>query len=75
MIAEIKPLAEVTQEAIQVLYKEIGVVDTVRFLNQFTSGYGNYTEEREQLFADLTVDEIIAQIKQGRKATTTHNKS
>ncbi len=60
---EMKPLAEVTQKAIQVLCHEIGIVNTVRFVNQFSTGYGNYTEEREQLFADLTLDEIVEQIK------------
>ncbi len=44
--------------------KEIGVVNTVRFLNQFTVGYGDYTAERDTLFADLTLDELLAAIKQ-----------
>ena len=43
MMVDTRPLAEVTQEAISILYREIGVVNTVRFLRQFTSGYGNYT--------------------------------
>jgi len=60
---ERKPLAEVTQTAIQVLCREMGIVDTVRFVNQFMPGYGNYTEEREQLFADLTLDEIVLAIR------------
>jgi hypothetical protein len=44
-------------------------VNTVRFMNQFMIGYGNYTEERETLFANLTVDDIVAAIK--RKQTRT----
>jgi len=27
------------------------------------TGYSNYTEERESLFADLTLDDIVAEIK------------
>jgi hypothetical protein len=38
-------------------------VNTVRFLNQFTVGYGDYTAERDALFADLTLDEILATMK------------
>jgi len=60
---EVKPLAEITQDAIRILCHEIGLVNTVRFVNQFTVGYGNYTEEREALFADLTMDEIVSAIK------------
>lgn len=55
-----KPLSEITQEAVDILFKEIGIVSTVRFLNQFTIGYGNYTEEREALFKDVALDEIVA---------------
>ena len=63
MMLETNPLNQITHEAIQVLYQEIGVVNTVRFLNQFTLGYGDYTAERDALFADLTLDDILAEIK------------
>ena len=65
MIVSTKPLAEVTHEAIGILLREIGVVDTVRFLNQFTGGLG--TEEREQLFGELTLDEIVTAIEHDQK--------
>lgn len=67
MMASTAPLAEITQEAIRVLFREIGVANTVRFLNQYTAGYGNYTEEREQLFGHLTMDEIVASIKEDQE--------
>ncbi len=66
MMIDTRPLTEITEDALKVLYKELGVVDTLRFINQFTPGYGNYTEERDQLFADATLDDLIAQIKQKR---------
>ena len=68
MIAETKPLAEITQEAIQILFREMGVVNTVRFINQYTTGYGNYTEERRELFENQTVADFVKQIKQRRDA-------
>ena len=66
MMIETKPLAEITQDAIQILFREIGVVNTVRFINQFTTGYGDYTEERSELFAEQTLDDLLSQIKQRR---------
>jgi hypothetical protein len=68
MAREPKPLAEITQDALRVLCREIGVVNTVRFVGQFSTGYGNYTEEREQLFADMTLDDIVSQIKHDQAA-------
>jgi hypothetical protein len=35
-------------------------------VSQFTVGYGNYTEEREQLFADMTLDDMVSEIKRRR---------
>ena len=66
MITETLPLAEVTKEALRVLYREIGVVNTIRFVNQFTTGYGDYTQERKVLFKDLTLDDLLAEIKRNR---------
>jgi hypothetical protein len=55
-----KPLSEVTKRAVDVLSKEIGIADTVRFLNQFSAGYGDYTKERGTLFEDLTLEETLS---------------
>lgn len=66
MIIDTKPLADVTTTALKVLYREIGVVDTVRFINQYTAGFGNYTQERRTRFAGMTLDEIVAEIEQRR---------
>jgi hypothetical protein len=67
MILETKPLVEITRDAIQVLSKEIGIVNTIRFLTQFTAGYGNYTQEREQLFAEKGLEAIMQEIKQRKR--------
>lgn len=63
MTVHLRPLAEVTQEAIRVLSRELGVADTLRFMGQFTTGSGNYTEERDRLFEGLTLDDILAEIR------------
>ena len=67
MITEMRPLIEINQQAIGLLYKELGVVDAVRFLKQFTQGYGNYTQEREVLFGKKSLDEIVSEIEKRRK--------
>jgi hypothetical protein len=67
MITDARPLIEINQQAISLLYKELGVIDAVRFLNQFTQGYGNYTQEREEMFANKSLDEIVEEIEKRRK--------
>ena len=67
-----KPLAEITAQAIRVLCREIGVVNTARFLNQFSTGLGNYTKERSKIIGEPTVDDLIAEIHEAKalKKTT-----
>ena len=67
MITDARPLIEINQQAISLLYKELGVVDAVRFLKQFTKGYGNYSQERDALFANKSLDEIVSEIEKRRK--------
>ncbi len=63
MSGQTKSLSQITQQAIEILSKEIGIAGTVRFLNQFSTGYGNYTKEREGLFKDLMLDEILERMQ------------
>ena len=70
MAVETRPLAEITTVALKVLYREIGIVNTVRFINQFTTGYGDYTQERQELFAGMTLNDIVSAIKRKRGAGT-----
>jgi hypothetical protein len=69
MITDSRPLIEINHQAINLLYKELGVVDAVRFLKQFTQGYGNYTQEREIVFANKSLDDIVREIEKRRKTT------
>ena len=63
MILDTKPLMEINQYALRLLYKEMGVVDAIRFLRQYTSGFGDYVQERDALFGEKTLDEIIAEME------------
>lgn len=67
MKIQAKPLSEITQQTTHILYREMGVAHTIRFLNQFTMGYGDYIEEREQWLKDLSLEDIVSEIKQMRR--------
>jgi hypothetical protein len=57
-------LNDITNQALHVLAREIGAADTMRFLGQFSTGTGNYTEERAALFDHLTLDNVLAEIRE-----------
>jgi uncharacterized protein YycO len=74
MIVQTKPLNDINKEAIDILCQQIGLVNTMRFVNQFNTGYGNYTEEREKLFANMTLDDIVSEIEEMRNQGLFSNK-
>jgi hypothetical protein len=67
MITQARPLAEITNRATGILYKELGVVDTIRFMSQFSAGQGNYTHDRETWLRDISLDQAIAEIRNKSK--------
>lgn len=62
-----KTLSEINSIAVNILCEKIGLVNTIRFINLFSKGYGNYTEERDQLFGKMTLNDAISEIKKTRK--------
>ncbi len=54
-----KTLNRIREEGISVLNKKLGPVDTIRFLQQFDTGYGDYTRERENILGNPPVEEIV----------------
>lgn len=71
MSAEIRPLAEVNAQGTEILIREMGVVDALRFLNQFRPGSGDYTKERGRWLDKLSLEQIVSEIKAGRKKRRT----
>lgn len=66
MSPKTKPLSRLNEEAIQLLTKELGVADTARFIRQFTTGTGDYTEERRERFAETSLGELLEEIEERR---------
>jgi hypothetical protein len=48
-----------------------GQVDRMRFVGEFTVGYDDFTAEREELFRDMTLGDMIAGIKKRRRQPVT----
>ena len=70
MSVHIQPISELTNRARHALVQELGVIDAMRFLNQFRAGNGDYTAEREHLLKGETVKSIVAGIKAQRSGVT-----
>ena len=61
---------ELQRKGWKALVNALGYVDAIRFIRQFDSGSGDYTQERHQWLDKLTMDEIIADIEQRQQNET-----
>jgi hypothetical protein len=66
MITRPRTLEQIRLVGLEALAKELGPVGMVRFLQQFETGHGNYSSERHQWLDQLSIDELVDQIKQHR---------
>ncbi len=69
MNTQARPIFEISRQATNVLFEKIGAVDTIRFLNQFSVGRGDYTKEREKWLGDISLDDVISKIKSEKDKT------
>lgn len=58
---------EIRLLGLQVLNKELGPVGTLRFMQQFSRGEGNYVNDRHEWQQHYTVDTLVEAIKQAEK--------
>lgn len=62
--------AEITETGFRILLRELGPVNAVRFINQFSNGFGDYTAERADALPERTMDQIMADIERRRVEKT-----
>ena len=56
-------LSTIRERGFNALTKELGPSGMAMFIRQFEKGSGNYTEDRDELLKDLTIDDIVSSIK------------
>jgi hypothetical protein len=54
---------ELRREGWIALTERLGVSGAIRFLMQYDPGHGDYSVERREILADLTLDQAVAEIK------------
>lgn len=59
-------MPEIRQAGIEALLDRLGPDGTLRFLQQYNPGYGNYTTERHDWLDKLTLEEIEKSIRERR---------
>lgn len=52
-------LYQIRMEGWKALTERLGPAGAMRFMMQYDPGYEDYSKERHQIFADLTMDEVL----------------
>ncbi len=56
---------EIHKKGYKILAKELGVVDFIRFIQEFEKGEGNYTVDRHTWQDQYSVEKLVESIKKG----------
>lgn len=59
-----KTQQEVVSQGYQVLVESLGICDTLRFIQHFSPGRGDYTQERHAWLNQTSLDDIFSAMKQ-----------
>lgn len=62
--------AEITRKGLNVLFKELGEPDAIRFLSQISYEKRDYLKLQEELFKGMTVEEIYKKAQEYFKKKT-----
>ena len=68
MIEQTQSLAALNVRAWRVLIDQLGVADALRFIGQFDMGSGYYATDRDEWQKNLTIDDIVADIRRHKRA-------
>jgi hypothetical protein len=63
-------LEEVRLIGLRALSRDLGPVGLARFLQQFETGYGDYTAERHRWLGERTVEDLVQEIERQRKSAS-----
>lgn len=59
--------AEIKTLGWRALVKELGYSGATKFILLYEKGEGDYTKERKELFKDITIEDIVREIKESKK--------
>lgn len=55
-------MEEIRAEGMEILAKKMGPVNMIRFMQQFDTGRGNYSQERHRVTGKMSMKEIVKEI-------------
>jgi hypothetical protein len=64
-------LYQIRMEGWKALTERLGPAGAIRFMMQYDPGYGDYSKERHEIFAYMTLDELLQRIEHAKSGPST----
>jgi hypothetical protein len=68
MTAVTMTLEQIRLAGLKALFRDLGPVGLVRFLQQFETGHGDYTAERHRWLGEWSVQDLAQEIERRRES-------
>lgn len=62
------PPAELRRRAIEILVRELGFAEAMRFVHMYDLGEGDYTRDREQMLPTRSAEDLLRRADQRRNS-------
>lgn len=66
MSAQSMSLEQIRIAGMEALKRELGLVGMIRFMQQFETGYGDYSRDRHQWLDDQDLDTVLLRLRARR---------
>lgn len=64
---------EVLDRGYKALVDALGVIDAIRFIQHFSPGYGDYTQERHEWLDQLSMNDFLVEMRQHQQTADKTN--
>ncbi len=58
MAVTVRELEKIRREGLKALKEKLGVEGMIKFIQMYSDGKGDYTQEREELLKDVTIEDF-----------------
>ncbi len=65
----VRSLYEIRMEGWKALTDRLGPGGAMRFMMQYDPGHGDYSKERHEIFADVTLDKLLESLERPPRET------
>jgi hypothetical protein len=67
MTKEKRNISTIISIGMRAISEKLDPIETALFFQHYNLGSGDYVKEREEIFKDVTLEEVVTEIKKARK--------